>query len=127
MIHTSAVMSIKLTSEQIANLTAIEAAEMIKSGSLSSERLVKEFIRRAKKFKNLNAFITLDEQSALSQAREADMKVKDKGKLGKLHGVPLVVKDNIDVKVKVKGRPFLLPSQWEPEATMTSRRLLQRG
>ena len=110
MIHTSPVMSIKLTSEQIANLTAIEAAEMIKSGSLSSERLVKEFIRRARKFKNLNAFITLDEQNALSQAKEADMKVKNKGKLGKLHGVPLVVKDNIDVKgmPTTAGTPALL-------------------
>ncbi|MDR7482219.1 MAG: indoleacetamide hydrolase [Armatimonadota bacterium] len=79
------------------SLTATEIAAKVRSGELSSEALVTALIERAKATKNLNAFITLDEKGAIKAAREADALAKAKKWKGPLHGVPIVVKDNIHV------------------------------
>lgn len=78
-------------------LTTAEAAGLIKQGVVTSEALVTELLVRIKANADLNAFITVDEQAALEAARTADAAVKAGRPLGKLHGVPLAVKDNIDV------------------------------
>ena len=75
--------------------SAGDAARAICAGKLASTALVGEAIARAKARAELNAFITLDEQGALAAARRADA---TKGKACKpLTGVPIVVKDNIQV------------------------------
>ena len=75
--------------------SAGDAARAICAGKLASTALVGEAIARAKARAELNAFITLDEQGALAAARRADA---TKGKACKpLTGMPIVVKDNIQV------------------------------
>ncbi len=81
--------------EDLTELTASEAAQRIKSGSLTSEALVQALIAKAEANSGLNAFITLDKAGALAAAREADAAVKTGTAKGALHGVPLVFKDNI--------------------------------
>lgn len=78
-------------------LTATEAADLIKKGVITSEALVTELLARIKANADLKAFITVDEKAVLEAARAADAAVKEGKPLGKLHGVPIAVKDNIDV------------------------------
>lgn len=87
-----------LENKPLSQLTASEAAALIKSGKVTSEALVIELLERIKQHGDLNAFITVDEKGALEAAKAADKTVTDGKPLGPLHGVPLVVKDNVDVK-----------------------------
>ncbi|MDX1374459.1 MAG: indoleacetamide hydrolase [Burkholderiales bacterium] len=78
------------------SLTASDAAQAICKGKLSSESLTRAYIERAKARPELNAFITLDEPRALAAARAAD-RAAAAGRCGMLQGVPVVIKDNINV------------------------------
>lgn len=42
-----------------------------------------------------NAYISIDKENALERAKQLDEKLKEGGKLGKLFGIPVTVKDNI--------------------------------
>ena len=83
------------------SLTAAQAAADICAGKYTSEALVGAALARARARADLNAFITLDETGALKAAKAAD--AARKGGVGKrgackpLDGVPVVVKDNIEV------------------------------
>lgn len=83
--------------QDLTSLTASEAAAEIRKGEITSEALTKALIDKAKAGKSLNAFITLDEEGALKAAKAADAAAKAKRWKGPLHGVPLVIKDNIHV------------------------------
>ena len=81
----------------LTELSAAEAAKQIRAGKLKSEDLVKALADTIEKKKDLNAFITFDREAALKAAREADALAAKKKFRGPLHGVPVVVKDNIHV------------------------------
>ncbi len=73
--------------------------EMMTSGKETSESLVKLYLERIDKIDRggpgLNAVIETN-PDALAVARELDRERKEKGPRGPLHGVPVVIKDNID-------------------------------
>ena len=70
---------------------------MLNDGDTSSTAMVAEALARATRFARLNAFITLDAGRAADKAAELD-RIRAGGQLrGPLHGIPLVVKDNIHV------------------------------
>ncbi|HKO70321.1 MAG TPA: indoleacetamide hydrolase [Bradyrhizobium sp.] len=77
-------------------LTTQRAAADVCSGKLSSKALVKAALDRAKAKPELNAFITLDEAGAMKSASAFDSR-RRKGKCQLLGGVPVVIKDNIEV------------------------------
>jgi mandelamide amidase len=80
---------------QVDGRTGGELAREVCAGKLKSEQLVAAAIARAKARVDLNAFVTLDEAGAMAAARRADAR---RGRACKpLHGVPIVVKDNIEV------------------------------
>ncbi len=84
--------------KNLSALTASEIAGMIKAGQITSVELVTVLLERIRQYNPaINAFITVDEKAVLEQARRADDMVKSGAKLGKLHGVPFAIKDNIDV------------------------------
>lgn len=82
----------------IATLTASEAAQRLCAGSLTSEQLVTAYIAQAKAKPQLNAFITLDEAGAMKAARAADAVRRRGGPCKPLAGLPMVIKDNIQVQ-----------------------------
>ena len=77
-------------------LTASAAAADICAGKYLSETLVTAVLARAKARPELNAFITLDETGALKAARAFD-KQRRRGHCEPLGGVPIAIKDNIEV------------------------------
>lgn len=75
-------------------LTLTQAAADLRAGKVTSTALTTEALTRAKAGADLNAFVTLDEAGALKAATAFDA-TGDKDK--PLGGVPVVIKDNIEV------------------------------
>jgi Asp-tRNA(Asn)/Glu-tRNA(Gln) amidotransferase A subunit family amidase len=73
-------------------LTAAEAIAQLGSGTLTAEALVRACLDRAAERADVKAWIWLDPEQALAQARDADRA----GRPGLLAGLPIGVKDIID-------------------------------
>jgi len=78
------------------NLTIKEINKGLKEKKFSAVELAREYIKRIKK-DDFSSFITITEELALKQAKEAD-RVISEGKGSILTGVPIAIKDNILVK-----------------------------
>jgi len=75
------------------NKTIAELSAGLKAGEFTSEELTKSFIERIKAHDGqLNSYITVTEEQALEQAREADKRIAA-GDAGPLTGVPIAHKD----------------------------------
>ena len=83
--------------QDLTELSASEAAARIRAGTLKSEDLVRALIDVIERKRDLNAFITFDRDRAIASAHKADTLAARKSFAGPLHGVPIVVKDNIHV------------------------------
>jgi aspartyl-tRNA(Asn)/glutamyl-tRNA(Gln) amidotransferase subunit A len=59
---------------------------------VSSVELTRAFLERINKYKDLNAFITLEPERSLAQARAADARIAN-GEAGALTGIPIAQKD----------------------------------
>src|SRR6266566_10147794 len=82
-----------LAPKPYSNLTACEAANMIRDGRLTVETLARACLQRiAERDGEVRAWSFLDPPKALRQARELD-KWPERGPL---HGIPIGVKDVID-------------------------------
>jgi len=73
--------------------------EQMKSGKLTSEALVKFYLHRINQYDangiKLNSVVQLNKH-ALQRAKELDLALKTSGFQGSLHGIPVLLKDNID-------------------------------
>jgi mandelamide amidase len=78
-------------------LTAAQAASDLCARKYTSQALVGAALTRAKARADLNAFITLDEAGAMKAAKAADAARSKGAPCRPLDGVPVVVKDNIQV------------------------------
>jgi Asp-tRNA(Asn)/Glu-tRNA(Gln) amidotransferase A subunit family amidase len=82
---------------QLAGLTAIEAVARIAAGDVSAEDYVGACLARiAASDDKVRAFVHLDPQDALRQARARDEERRNGKALGPLHGVPVAIKDIFD-------------------------------
>jgi aspartyl-tRNA(Asn)/glutamyl-tRNA(Gln) amidotransferase subunit A len=72
--------------------TVAELARALRRKEISSVELTRTFLERINKYKDLNAFITVDPERSLAQARAADARI-GKGETGALTGVPIAQKD----------------------------------
>ena len=82
----------------LTQLSVTEAVGFLNSGTLKSEALVNAYLAKIKTRGDLNAFITVDEVGALAAAKKADADRAAGKTVGRLHGIPIVVKDNILVR-----------------------------
>ncbi len=76
--------------ESFSSLT--DLAQALQSGAISSVELTRHYLRRAHAFTSLNAFITVDEDQALSQAEAADAR-RQQGNCTRITGLPVAHKD----------------------------------
>lgn len=72
-----------------------EAAAAVRAGAITSQALTSAALARAKANADLNAFITLDEAGAMKAAAAFD--AQRGGEDRPLGGVPIAIKDNIEV------------------------------
>ena len=82
---------------QLDTLTAADAAQLISERKVSSEALVRACLARIDAQDHLNAFITVNAEQALAQAKAWDKHLANGGAPLPLGGVPVAVKDNIHV------------------------------
>ena len=74
------------------NLSLKQLSHALNHGKLSSVELTQHYLKQIQKHKDLNAFITLDEEHALHEAQKADQELK-KGHGKILTGIPMALKD----------------------------------
>jgi amidase len=73
-------------------------AKQIRLKKISPIELVEAHLNRIEKLNpKLNAFVQVDSERVLRQARDAEAALMRKNELGPLHGVPISIKSSIDV------------------------------
>lgn len=82
--------------------SAREVADRVRRKDLSPVDVAKAVLARAEQFKSHNLFVTHRPEAVLAQARELEARLAKGESLGALAGVPLGVKD----LMQVKGYPF---------------------
>jgi aspartyl-tRNA(Asn)/glutamyl-tRNA(Gln) amidotransferase subunit A len=88
-----------MTNGEICYSGIAEISAKIKNGEISPVSLVENSLRRIKRYNStLNTFITVLEQEALVQAKEADATIRSGNWMSTLHGIPVAVKDFYDTK-----------------------------
>jgi aspartyl-tRNA(Asn)/glutamyl-tRNA(Gln) amidotransferase subunit A len=88
-------LSNSLPSGEPADWTLSEAARALARRTISSKELTEHCLARIHRYDGaLNTFITLTEESALKQAAACDARPS----AGRLHGIPIALKDNIDTR-----------------------------
>lgn len=106
--------------------SALALADAIRNREVSSEEVVEACLERIRAVNgDLNAVFQLQEDAALARAREADAASARGEVLGRLHGVPMTIKDSFDTAGVVstggtKGRATFVP---ESDATVVARLL----
>ncbi len=81
---------------RIEGITIDEIQKGYKEKSFTVKEVVKAYIDRIKERDGeINAFITLREEEALSEAEKMDERLKDGEDIGLLGGIPVAIKDNI--------------------------------
>ena len=112
-----------------ASVTDIQAA--VAAGALTYERLVTLYLARIaaydKKGPRLNAIIEINPR-ALETARALDAERRRSGLRSPLHGIPVAVKDNIDVSdLPSAGGNLALAGTFPPRDATVIRRLREAG
>lgn len=83
---------IDITKETVASLSKALNEEII-----TSEQLINIYLERIKKYNDqYNALITINE-NAINEAKELDKERQNGNIKSSIHGIPIIVKDNIDV------------------------------
>lgn len=110
------------------SLTAREAARRINLGALTSRALVEACLQRiAQEDETIRAWKFVDPDKAIAQAEACDQRRKRGMPLGPLHGVPVGIKDIIDVEGMPTGNGTSVDEGRRPEADAPLVRRLRRA
>ena len=109
---------------ELTTLTAIEAAAQIAGGDMSAEDYIGACLERIEAVDDkVHAFVHLDPEDALTQARALDERRRNGQPIGPLHGVPVAIKDifdTADYKTEC-GSPLLKGRQPMRDCTAVAR------
>lgn len=82
----------------INELNIYEIQEYVDKGYLTYEKIIKLYLDRINEYnEQYNALITINE-NAVEEAKKLDIEYQEKGRRSLIFGLPVIVKDNIDVK-----------------------------
>lgn len=82
----------------ITTATISKLEDYITKGYITSEQLVNLYLERINAYNSKYNAILFINENAIKEARELDKKLASDEIVGPLHGIPIVVKTNIDVK-----------------------------
>lgn len=110
----------------LCRLSATEAARAIRAGELRAEDYARALLDRAASLAHLNAFITLDPEQVLEDARRLDRE-RPASSPGLLRGLPIPVKDSIPTRQlrTTQGTRSLAAFRPREDAPIVSRLLAQ--
>ena len=113
----------------ISGMTLKKASDLIRSKTISSVDLTQACLKRIGKYNpELNAFITIAADEAVSAARQLDGELQRGKWRGPLHGVPIALKDNIDTAgIRTTGASELFKDRIPTEDAEVARRLKNAG
>ena len=111
------------------DLGALEAHRGINQGDFTAEEYVCSIIERIERVEGkVHAFITLNKENALDDAREIDKKIRTKEDAGSLAGVTVGIKDNISTDgLKTTCASKMLENYVPPYDATVVERLKNRG
>jgi Asp-tRNA(Asn)/Glu-tRNA(Gln) amidotransferase A subunit family amidase len=118
-----------LAQSDIIALTASEAADEIAQGAVSAEEFTAACLERiAEVDREVRAFVHIDPEHALAQARALDRKKANGERIGPLHGIPVGIKDIFDTSDYPTecGSPILAGRRPQADAAAV-RRLREAG
>jgi aspartyl-tRNA(Asn)/glutamyl-tRNA(Gln) amidotransferase subunit A len=72
--------------------------EGLESKAITCEDMIREYLARIESAAGLNIFITVFKDQSIARARALDEKLRSGGRIGKLFGLPVALKDNLSVK-----------------------------
>ena len=81
----------------ITKMSLIEIKEALDKEYITSEQLVNMYLERIEQYNSLFNAINQKNEHALEQAKQLDRMRKEGNIKGRLHGIPIIVKCNIDV------------------------------
>src|ERR1051326_255249 len=97
--------------------TVIQLQRMMTKGEITSEQLTRYYLARIAALDqsgpNVNSVIELN-PDAIAMAQNADQMRKQGKVLGPLHGIPVLLKDNIDTGDKMQTSAGSFPPVWTP-------------
>ena len=110
------------------DLDITQVRQLIKDKKVSSVQLVKECLNRIEQTKDLNALNEVYADLALKRAKEIDNKIALGEDVGVLGGVPIVIKDNINmVDTKTTCSSKFLQNYVSPYNATVVQKLLNAG
>ncbi len=84
--------------DELAFASIHDLAQQIESGDVSPVELVESALERAERLQpELNAFLAIWHESAIDEAKAAESEIADGNYIGPLHGIPIGLKDLVDV------------------------------
>src|SRR3990170_2625579 len=79
-----------------------ELSSSLTEGRVTPTQLVESLLARIERYdKKLHAFVAVYAHAARNAARAADLAIAAGHAVGPLHGIPVVVKDIVDIKGRV--------------------------
>lgn len=112
----------------ITTMSIKEIQDAFDKGYLSSELLVKLYLERIEKYDELFNSINTLNSNALQEARELDQERISGHKKGRLHGIPILVKTNIDVEgLPTTGGTKALSDNYPKDNAFVIQRLKDEG
>ncbi|MBP8186587.1 MAG: Asp-tRNA(Asn)/Glu-tRNA(Gln) amidotransferase GatCAB subunit A, partial [Comamonas sp.] len=81
-----------MSNSELHQLGVAELAAQLKNKQISAVEAAQHFLARAKQHQHLGAFVAINEDTTLAQAKAADALIAQ-GKGGRLAGVPIAHKD----------------------------------
>ena len=116
---------------ELSKATIADINAAFDNGTLSSERLVELCLARIAAYDEagpkLNAVLAVNPK-AVEQARALDRERKEKGRRSPLHGIPVVLKDNIDTAdLPTTAGSFVLRGSLPPDDAFITRKFRDAG
>jgi amidase len=117
---------------ELEEITIAELQEGMKSGKYTARGITEKYLARIdaadKRGPSVNSVIEVN-PDALARAEASDKERKQKGVRGPLHGIPMLIKDNIDTadKMMTTAGSLALVGSKPPKDSMVAQKLREAG
>lgn len=113
---------------KIQELTIAQIHDAYKNGDFNSQDLVEAYLKQIEEYDVVLNAISVINTNALKLAKELDDEYQNTKKLRPLHGIPIIVKDNINTKgLPTTGGAFALKNFIPEEDAFIIKKLMDAG